>query len=97
MQRTKYLKGPCSHCGGSIEYPAQMVGLPTQCPHCGQQTELSLETPAQEPAISRRAVAWIIMTLLIIGLGALGLRMAYKSAERLAHPGLSTTNSPSHP
>jgi hypothetical protein len=40
MSDPKYLKCPCQKCGGSIEFPAQGLGLGVNCPHCGQRTTL---------------------------------------------------------
>jgi hypothetical protein len=84
MNRTKFLKGECQHCAGHLEFPAEMAGLPADCPHCGQQTELLLAAPAEEPTIPRRRVVWALIGLVILGLGLAGALVALKRAERWA-------------
>jgi len=84
MNRTKYLKGECSHCGGHIEFPAEAAGLTTECPHCGQTTELLLATPPQESTVPTRAIVWTASSVLILGLGLGGALYALKRAEKWA-------------
>ncbi len=87
MNRTKKLQGPCAHCGGSIEYPVDLIGTTTRCPHCGQSTELVLAKPPQEPAVPRRLIIWSIIAAIIIALGAgatiYGLKRAQTLSERI--------------
>ena len=83
MKPTKYLKGSCQQCDGHIEFPAEMAGLPTTCPHCGQTTELLLAVPPDEPAISHKALLWTATAVLVLGLGLLGAILALKRAQRL--------------
>ncbi|HWX22351.1 MAG TPA: FxLYD domain-containing protein [Candidatus Binatia bacterium] len=83
MTSTKYLKGECQHCGGHIEFPAEMAGMPSQCPHCGQQTDLLLATPPEEPSMTRRAMLWTVSAVLILGLGLGASLIALKKAQRL--------------
>lgn len=94
MNRTKYLQGACKHCGGPLEYPAELVGTTTQCPHCGQQTELLLAAPTQEPGVPRRMIIWTVIAVVILagGLVALlaGLKWAEKRAVRHSGPGGGT-------
>jgi rRNA maturation protein Nop10 len=101
MNRTKYLKGECSECGGHLEFPAESVGLTTTCPHCGKQTELLLATPLVEPTLPRRTVVWTVIALsvLILGLGGamVALNRAQKAAARKKQPvpaELPATNAP---
>jgi hypothetical protein len=82
MTGMKYLKGECTHCGGHIEFPADAVGLTTQCPHCGKTTELLLATPPEEPAISRKTIIWTVVAVIIIILGGIGLSAAFKIAQK---------------
>ena len=84
MNRTKYLKGACQHCAGHLEFPAEMVGLPIPCPHCGQQTELLLVVPPEESAIPRKALLWTFSAMVVLGLGFGGALIALKRAQRLA-------------
>lgn len=84
MNRTKFLKGECQHCGGHLEFPAEMAGLPADCPHCGQQTDLLLAPPPQEPTVPRRTIIWAVIGMVILGLGLVGALAALKRAERWA-------------
>ena len=83
MNQTKFLKAACQHCDGHIEFPTEMVGLATTCPHCGQSTELLLASPAEAPSISRRALLWTATAILVLGIGLLAAIVALKRAQRL--------------
>jgi hypothetical protein len=86
MNRTKFLKGECQHCHGHIEFPAESVGLITDCPHCGKQTELLLAPPKDEPTIPRATIIYTIIAVFILGAGLAGAVVALKMAERkIAH------------
>jgi DNA-directed RNA polymerase subunit RPC12/RpoP len=54
MSEPGFIKCPCRHCGGRIEFPTQAIGMTVDCPHCGQKTLLgraaSTTTPAAAPA-----------------------------------------------
>ena len=84
MNKTKLLKGECQHCGGRLEFPAEMAGLTADCPHCGQATELLLARPPEEQIVPRRTVVWAIIGIVILGLGLAGAIVALKRAERWA-------------
>src|SRR6266404_3328030 len=84
MNRTKFLKGECQHCAGRLEFPAEMAGLPADCPHCGQQTDLLLAVPPEEPTVPRRTIVWAVIGIVILGLGLIGALAALKRAERWA-------------
>src|SRR5579859_2852214 len=84
MNKTKFLKGECQHCQGHLEFPAELVGLPAECPHCGQQTELLLATPPEESSVPRAAMVWAIIGIVILGLGLGAALVALKRAERWA-------------
>src|SRR5258706_10794575 len=84
MSGMKYLKGECSHCGGHIEFPADSVGMTTDCPHCGQPTELLLAAPPEEPSVSRKTIVWTTIAVLILALGGVGLRAAFNIAKKRA-------------
>jgi hypothetical protein len=77
MNRRKYLKCECQHCGGHIEFPAETIGTFAPCPHCQQETELVLPRPPEEPAFSRKALILslgaIIMMILALVVTMLGL------------------------
>lgn len=80
----KHLRGECQHCGGPLEFPAESIGLQAQCPHCGQQTELFLERPREEPSLPRRVIWWTVAAVVVLALGLLGAVLALKRAERWA-------------
>jgi hypothetical protein len=84
MERTKYLKGECQHCGGRLEFPADAAGMTADCPHCGRQTDLLLAAPPEEPSASRKALIWTVVAVVILVLGGIGLWVAWKRAERWA-------------
>lgn len=84
MPKTKYIKGDCQHCAGPMEFPAEVVGSTVACPHCGQQTELLLATPPDDPVVPRRTIIWTVIGLLVLCLGFVGALAALKRAQRLA-------------
>src|SRR6266446_10065891 len=84
MDRTKYLKGECSECGGHVEFPAEAAGTTIDCPHCGKPTELLLAAPPEEPSVPRMTIVWTVSAMLILGLGLAGALVALKHAENLA-------------
>ncbi len=84
MNRTKKLQGPCAHCGGTIEYPAELIGTSTQCPYCGKTTELVLAKPPEEPSVPRRLVIWSVIAAIIVALGAGATIYALKRAQTLS-------------
>src|SRR5262245_11930401 len=84
MNQTKYLLGPCGACGAMIRFPAQSIGSISKCPYCGKQTELSLAAPKQEPAVSRRAITYGIIAIVILVLGLVGAFIALNRAREWA-------------
>jgi hypothetical protein len=80
----KHLRGECQHCGGYLEFPAESIGLQAPCPHCGQQTELMLERPPEEPSLPRRVIVWTVAAIIVLALGLVGAMLALKRAERWA-------------
>jgi hypothetical protein len=109
MNQTKYLKGSCQHCDGHIEFPAEMAGLSTTCPHCGQQTDLLLAAPPEQPSVSRKALLWTAAAILVLGLGLFASIVVLKRAQRLvirqkqqaeamaAHKGATNASTPASP
>jgi hypothetical protein len=69
MAETKYLKCACEKCGGHIEFPVEAVGTAADCPHCGQRTELVVET---EPAPDF-AGNWRRRLLVVVGICCFGV------------------------
>ena len=43
-------KFDCQHCGGHIEFPAEMAGQTINCPHCQLETQLVILPDASPPA-----------------------------------------------
>jgi hypothetical protein len=82
--RTKRLQGECRHCGGSLEFPAESIGLMAPCPRCGQQTELMLATPPDEPTVPRRVIVWTAVTVGLLVAGLLVILVELKRFERRA-------------
>lgn len=84
-----YLKCTCAHCGGHIEFPVDAIGTVVPCPHCGRDTELSLDDPAaaavpDTPSHSRK---WMIAGLVILILGivlGIGALLVAKNLARKA-------------
>lgn len=86
MNQTKFLIGECQHCHGRIEFPAESIGLTTDCPHCGKQTELLLAPPKDEPTIPRTTIVYTVIAVLILVAGLAGVIVALKLAQRkIAH------------
>jgi hypothetical protein len=87
MNRTKRLQGECQHCGGSLEFPAERIGLTAQCPHCRKETELMLATPPQEATIPRKVIVWTVLTvgLLIAGFVYLLAQLKYYEKRAATH------------
>src|SRR5579864_2209981 len=84
MNRTKYLKGECQHCAGHLEFMVDHIGMTVPCPHCGQETDLLLPKPPEEPSIPTRAILWTVIALVVLGLGFAGSLIALKRAQRWA-------------
>ena len=102
MTRTKRLQGECQHCRGSLEFPAERIGLTAQCPRCGKETELMLATPAQEPMIPRTVVVWTVITVALLLVALVVVLAGLKHFERQAAerrlksgaPAQTSTNAP---
>ena len=84
MNRSKTLRGPCSHCGGLLEFPVESTGLTIDCPLCGRPTELLLARPTEEPAIPRKTIIWTFVAVLILAGGLAGSIAALSWGKRLA-------------
>ncbi len=84
MARTKRIQGECQQCGGSLEFPAERIGLTAQCPRCGKETELMLATPAQEPMIPRKVIVWTVITVGLLLVALVLVLAGLKHFERQA-------------
>jgi hypothetical protein len=82
VSRTKNLKGECQHCGRPIEFPAEIIGTQAPCPSCGQQTELMLAIPPEEPAVPRRITVLTVSAIVVLVLGLVVTLVGLKRAER---------------
>ncbi len=84
MSQSKYLKCPCQHCNGNIEFPVDAIGTMVDCPHCGRQTELHLPEPEETIATSHKTMIMAVagVLILVIGLGA--AFVALNAAKRMA-------------
>lgn len=87
MLKIKNLRGECQHCGKPIEFHAEHAGTSAECPHCSQQTELFLGSPAEEGSpVRRKAIIFAVIALLILGAGVVALGMLLKRAKERAKP-----------
>src|ERR1035441_949967 len=84
MNPTKRLTGVCSECGGSIQFPAELVGTMTTCPLCKKQTELTLAAPPEEPIVPRKVIIWTVVTVVVLALGVVVLVAGLRHFEKLA-------------
>ncbi len=96
MQVMKKLRGPCQQCGSTLTFPAPQIGSVINCPHCGQPTELMLETPPDEPIVPRRVVVWTTIAVVLMALGLGGVVYALKRSQMYLkeHPHSAPTNQP---
>ena len=62
----KPLRGECQRCGLPLEFPAENIGTVGTCPHCGKETELRLEIPKLEPALSQRTIFWSMVGVVVL-------------------------------
>jgi hypothetical protein len=79
----KFLKCACSSCGGRIEFPADAIGSPVTCPHCGTETELVLPEPDVVPNSPSRRIKWAIVGVCILVVGLAGGIIALNMAKKL--------------
>ncbi len=83
MADTKFLKCPCDHCGGHIEFPADGIGATIPCPHCARPTELALEIPAHLIQRPGRGRNWFIAGTIILVVGVVAIVAILITAQRL--------------
>ena len=83
MAETKFLKCPCDHCGGHIEFPADGIGATIPCPHCARPTELALEIPAHLIQRPGRGHKWFIAGAVILVVGVVAIIAILIAAPRL--------------
>jgi hypothetical protein len=85
VNRTKFFRTTCAHCNGPIEYPAELVGTSTPCPHCGENTELDLPAPPVESGVPRRLIVWTAIAAVILVAGLVAAMVALNRAKNLAN------------
>jgi hypothetical protein len=84
MMPMKNLQGECQQCGRPIEFLADAVGTTTDCPHCGQPTELMLALPPEHQASGRtKAIVFTFIALVILMGGVGGTMLALNRARRM--------------
>jgi hypothetical protein len=86
MKQTKYLKCACQHCGGHIEFPAEIIGQSFDCPHCLQRTELTLPPPPsfETSEISRKSRIWVVAGVVILVIAVVGTAVGMVWLKRIA-------------
>lgn len=95
MSAAEFLKGPCQHCGNSIEFPADGIGQTTTCPHCGQATELQPDVAiTSSTATPARKSSTTVIGIIVVALIAVGGVIAFKSLRRPGGTSASTTPAP---
>lgn len=75
----KLLTCACEHCGGNIEYPGSAIDTVTTCPHCGEQTTLTLgelDTSEQDEAEAKLKQK-IVITVVVFAIVLVSLAVAY--------------------
>lgn len=87
MSATRYFKCNCQQCGGRIEYPVESVGTAVECPHCGQQTDLTLPAPLETGSEPRKRIGWAITGAIILLVGIIAIVVAIGWVNRLTPAG----------
>ncbi|HEX4645502.1 MAG TPA: FxLYD domain-containing protein [Verrucomicrobiae bacterium] len=90
MAETKYLKCACQKCGGHIEFPVEAVGTAADCPHCGQRTDLVLETEPT-PDFAARWRRWL---LVVVGICCLGVIVLEAGLYYFKHKVIAISTAP---
>ena len=84
MNPTKRLTGVCSECGGSIQFPAELIGTMTQCPRCRKQTELTLAELPEEATVPRKVIVWTVVAVAVLVLALIVTVVGLRHLEKLA-------------
>jgi len=96
----KNLRGQCQRCGEPLEFQAEFAGATSDCPHCGQSTELLLASPPEEVSpVRTKAIIFSIVAVIILigGLGGVGLAMKRAQRLKVARLELSTKGAEASP
>jgi hypothetical protein len=84
MSKNKFLNGQCQHCGGSLRFPAESIGQTTKCSQCGQNTELLLAAPPDEPTVPMKTIVFTAIAVLVLIGGLIAATIAVKRLQRTA-------------
>jgi len=84
MSQTKYLIGECQNCGGPIRFAAESIGSATDCPLCGQRTDLLLATPKSERVVPTKTIVLTIIAVVILIGGLVAAIIAVNRLKRTA-------------
>jgi predicted RNA-binding Zn-ribbon protein involved in translation (DUF1610 family) len=82
MNDSQDLIGYCQHCGSQIEFPETADGTQAACPHCGKETLLTTEPPAQSG--SRTVAIFTCVAVLGLALAATGALIIIKQKKNRA-------------
>lgn len=88
----KNLRGQCRHCGGRFDFRADLIGSTSPCPHCGQDTEMMLETPKIESGVPKRLLAVSLLAIVILGVGLVASMLALKRARSMVRKANSSSD-----
>ena len=87
MSTPRFLKCRCQHCRGRIEFPIESVGTTVACPHCGEETDLSLpESDDVDRAVERTrvwAIGGVIVLVLLLVAAFVAVHMLQNIAPRV--------------
>ena len=83
----------CEACGPFSEMrPMVECEKPSECPHCGKQTELRLAVAPVESSVPRKVIVYTVVGILILILGLVAALIALNRAQNLpSHRNHSTT------
>ena len=92
MTGSTHFKCECQHCHEHLECPREACGLTSDCPHCGQPTELNPINPQQKISSPARKIIFSSIALLIaLVVGLAGFAQNEKRKEQLRVEAAETT------
>ncbi len=84
MSASRYFKCLCQHCRGRIEFPIEGVGTTVACPHCGEETDLSLPESDEVDRAVERTRGWAIGGLIVLVLLLVAAFVAVHMLQNIA-------------
>lgn len=84
MSASRYFKCLCQHCRGRIEFPIEGVGTTIACPHCGEETDLSLPESNDVDRAVERTRAWAIGGVIVLVLLLVAAFVAVHLLQKIA-------------